>query len=198
MQIGRSCYLFRTTSEKFIVDMGLNFDSSSKYPCINLAEVGLLKQVSAVIVTHHHSDHVSALPFLIRAGYSNPIYMTESCLTTSYHGFRDTFKLLKGNREEHIDRDDLIKLYSATYCLKFSLNYRLTDIFFCKVIHSNHIVGGCSLEIKYFGQNFLFTSDFHWRKKESLKPMYINSKTKYDTVILEGTNIDKLLKTNKS
>jgi metallo-beta-lactamase family protein len=74
-----SCYFIETEEEKILVDCGLfqewklkdrNWESFPFDPA----------ELTAVILTHAHLDHVGRLPKLVRAGYNGPIYGSKATL----------------------------------------------------------------------------------------------------------------------
>jgi phosphoribosyl 1,2-cyclic phosphodiesterase len=61
---GGNCYLIKTERTAFLVDAGL----SGRQTALRLGKLGLyLSDISAVLVTHEHSDHVKGLPALAKS-----------------------------------------------------------------------------------------------------------------------------------
>lgn len=190
MEIGRSCYLFRTFQQKILIDVGMGFDAGGRYPYLFTEEVGDLSTIDAVIVTHPHLDHCGMLPFLVRAGYRNPIYLRQSCLKASYIGFNDVYRLFP---EDHIkfDSSDIDQLLTQVVFKQFSKSFRVGPNISVQLKYSNHVLGGASIQLRYGAKRWLFTSDFNWLAPTLLKPVYISPTTRYESLITQGTNIGK-------
>jgi uncharacterized protein len=79
-QVGRSCILLHTPNSKVLLDCGLNpaiQDGAEKFPYLDIAEIGDINSINAVILTHAHLDHSGLIPYLYKMGYKGPTYMTE-------------------------------------------------------------------------------------------------------------------------
>ena len=78
---------------KFVVDCGLfqekeNEDSNS----ILLFDP---QEVDFCLVTHNHVDHIGRLPLMVRKGFQNKIYATETTCKFLPLSLEDSFKVLK-------------------------------------------------------------------------------------------------------
>jgi len=70
-----SCHQYQTTHTNALIDCGLFQGSESNRP-LDAFDFAV-PEVSALIVTHCHIDHVGRIPWLIAAGFRGPIYCTE-------------------------------------------------------------------------------------------------------------------------
>lgn len=78
---------------KFMVDCGLfqeeaHYENNDKLFCKP-------ENLSFVLVTHNHVDHVGRLPFLVKNGYNNNIYMTKETTNLIGLALSDSCSVLK-------------------------------------------------------------------------------------------------------
>jgi metallo-beta-lactamase family protein len=77
-EVTGSCYLFETSSTRFLVDCGM-FQGGRDEPARNRQPFGFdARALDFVLLTHAHIDHSGLLPKLTRAGYTGPIYTTDA------------------------------------------------------------------------------------------------------------------------
>ena len=70
-EVGGSCHMVETATQRFIVDCG----ALGKAGAAGLPEDP--STLSFVLLTHGHSDHCGLLPDLFEAGFRGPVYCTE-------------------------------------------------------------------------------------------------------------------------
>jgi len=77
-EVGRSALLLQTPESNVLLDFGVGVSNAGQdsFPVMNLPEFDL-NQLDAVIITHAHLDHIGFLPFLFKAGWKGPVYLTE-------------------------------------------------------------------------------------------------------------------------
>ena len=75
-EVGRSCMLLETENTKVLLDAGLNHSSDDPYPYIDALGYPL-SEIDAIVISHAHSDHAGALPFIFKMGFDGPVYCTE-------------------------------------------------------------------------------------------------------------------------
>jgi metallo-beta-lactamase family protein len=76
----------------FLVDCG---DSDEDSPLPDEAI-----DVSALIITHAHNDHIGGVPRLLKAGFGGPIYATAATLEIARALLRDGIRLNGGSRDD--------------------------------------------------------------------------------------------------
>ncbi|MEM3373042.1 MAG: beta-CASP ribonuclease aCPSF1 [Candidatus Anstonellales archaeon] len=113
-EVGRSCIYLKTGKERFLLDCGINPDTSdlkSMFPAIGEADV-LLEKLDGIILSHAHLDHCGFLPFLYKMGYDGPIYCTPPT--------RDLTALLI---------TDLLEIWEKSSIKDFNIPYSKKDIY---------------------------------------------------------------------
>ncbi|MBR6918432.1 MAG: MBL fold metallo-hydrolase [Clostridia bacterium] len=74
---GGNCTLIRSGASAILVDCG----KSAKTICSSLLSVGCrIEDISAVFITHEHTDHISALDTMV-SKYKIPVHITEKSAT---------------------------------------------------------------------------------------------------------------------
>lgn len=84
-----NCVYIRNGNTKILIDAGRSLSALSK---ALLLVGGRIEDIDAVIVTHEHSDHVSALPVMMKK-YNTEVHMTEKtyeAFIQYYHPSYDT------------------------------------------------------------------------------------------------------------
>lgn len=75
-----SCYLLETGSHRIMVDCGL-FQGRKNITAKNYGKFGFVPQdISAVLLTHAHTDHTGLVPKLYKSGYNGPVYTTPATI----------------------------------------------------------------------------------------------------------------------
>lgn len=72
---GRNCFYFTNTKHSIIVDCGKMAGSSDCYPHLTPQQI---KQADYLLLTHSHSDHSGALPWLLQNGFRGRLVMTAA------------------------------------------------------------------------------------------------------------------------
>ncbi|MBI4042497.1 MAG: ribonuclease J [Deltaproteobacteria bacterium] len=146
-EIGMNMMIYESEKELFIVDCGVMFPDSSLYGIdYLLPDFSYLretkKEISGLIITHGHEDHIGGVPFLLKE-FNIPIYAPRFA-----HGLlSEKFKEhnLSPSRMKMIEEEESIKLG------KFKID-------FIKVRHS--IVDAFSLGIHTPLGTLIHTGDF--------------------------------------
>src|SRR5690242_18951740 len=77
-QVTGSCFLFETSTSRFLVDCGL-FQGPATTRARNLEPFPFdPRSIDFVILTHAHLDHSGLLPRLAAQGFSGPIHTTPA------------------------------------------------------------------------------------------------------------------------
>ena len=86
---------------KFLIDCGLyqgeeNADELNREP-FNFDP----EEISFVIATHNHTDHIGRIPLLYRRGYTGKVHATKDTTKMLKYALEDSEKVLKLNAEEY-------------------------------------------------------------------------------------------------
>lgn len=165
-EVTGSCTLVTGDRHRILIDCGM-FQGRDFIDPRNGEEFPFdVKNLTAVVVTHAHLDHVGRLPLLIKAGYRGSIYATPATIDLLEFILHDAFEIMHYNHE---------KFGSA-------LLYELTDIALvreqCKPLNyyetralgldhevsiklydSGHIFGAAFVELVLEGKRLMFSGD---------------------------------------
>lgn len=190
--IGSSCYLLKIDEIKILVDCGLKISDLTveNNTIINLQkEIGHLRNLNAVFVTHAHLDHIGALPILVANGYNGMFYGTSITKELTYISLSDyyykyyykynsnAFRIQKRNI-------DYIRAFweSIEFGVKKSLyNFQVTPLI------SGHLIGGCSYLFESGKKTIIFSGDL---SLNSLSQMNYPGIPKCDYFICDGTGLN--------
>ena len=145
-EIGRSCYLFETETFAILVDVGVNFSKTGKYPHFETLKEKI-KKICAVFITHAHMDHCGALPILISYGYKGPIYMTEPTRDLYLVLSNDYFSLVK-NKDKPFEVKHVLQSLQQIICIDFFFKVPIFKFFFGCFFPAGHIIGAAMLELE--------------------------------------------------
>ncbi len=156
-------YLFESGATKILVDCGMHQGSSyceglnwEPFP-YNPAEI------SAVIVTHPHLDHIGRLPQLIKAGFKGVIYSTPPA--------KDTGELILLD-SQHVLQEEALKkhkplLYTPAEVIStmgFWQKRKYHEVmnvgpFEISFVNAGHVLGSASAIIKIEGKTIVCSGD---------------------------------------
>ena len=187
-EVGRSCMLLETETTKTLLDVGMNHSSDDPLPYIDALGYPL-SEIDAIVISHAHSDHTAALPFLFKMGFDGPVYCTEPT--------RDLMTLLQFDYLDVSVAQERNNLYSEadvknTLLHTITRDYReVTDIapdMRLTLHNAAHILGSASVHIN-IGEgthNLLYSADI----KYGATRLFDNLDIKYprmETLIIEST-----------
>ncbi len=95
-----SCHELRADGQALLIDCGL-FQGADERP---LAVEFALGHVDALILTHAHIDHIGRLPWLLAAGFKQPIYCTAATAELVPLMLEDGLKLQLGMSPKQSER----------------------------------------------------------------------------------------------
>lgn len=154
---------------QFVVDCGLF--QEREYEELNEALPFNPENVEFCLVTHNHVDHTGRLPFMVKQGFKQKIYATETTCKLLPLALYDSHKVLKdvAKRKNHKclyaegDVNNTIQLlrpckYNET--VEINENVRVT------FLNNGHLIGAAVILVqisypKYEDINLLFTGDYH-------------------------------------
>ena len=178
-----------------------------------------VKHLKGVFITHAHNDHVGKLPFLIKEGYEEKIYMSKETALFLENVLIDNLKIhreeaKKLNKKPLYDEMDIEKVISLIEPVEYKQIYEIC-LEGIQVLYSfyrnNHIVGASTIWLKTIKENekqlnekisFLFSGDYNTANQLLKKDIQVPKRAIYDkniNIILEstyGTTTRKEEKTN--
>ncbi len=159
-----SCFLLETASRKILIDCGMfqggdfnegrNFDPFPFDP----------KELSAVIVTHPHLDHVGRIPKLVREGFHGTIFMTEGCKELAKLIWEDAFHIMTYNHTKFqqpilYDDADISLAYDHCHGVHYEAPTDLGEGISAIWHDAGHIFGSSFIEILAEGKRIIASGD---------------------------------------
>lgn len=162
---------------RFIVDCGLfqgqQVDKEEEYgdKDLNYRKFPFnAENIDFALITHVHVDHIGRLPYLVKSGYNNPIYTTNTTAMFLPLALNDSYKVLSSNakrnnvsplyKEEDVSKTlEMVKPCNYGSTINVNSNIRVT--FFPNA----HLLGAAMIlvQISYIEQediNILFSGDY--------------------------------------
>jgi metallo-beta-lactamase family protein len=141
----------RTASEENYLDFG--FDISN---------------ISALIISHSHLDHVGRIPKLVKEGYSGPIYSTPQTKELARIVLEDAVQLLAFEAKERgveplYSEQDVPRIFDQWKVFQYHEQIKISPELTLVLKDAGHILGSSMLEFSIMEQNLekkiLFSGD---------------------------------------
>ncbi len=191
-EVGRSCYYIQTNKERFLLDFGINPETSdlkNAFPHIGDADL-MVEKLDGVILSHAHLDHCGFLPFLYKIGYDGPVYCTpptKDLMVLLINDLLDIWQKYSNHPLPYTIRD-VQNLLQHTVTVEYgevidiSQNTKLT------FYNAGHILGSAMVHL-HIGEgmhNIVYTGDIKYGFTRLFNPAD-PSFPKVDTLIIEST-----------
>lgn len=154
---------------RFVVDCGLF--QGQEYEELNSILPFYAENVDFCLVTHVHVDHIGRLPYMIRNGFFNPIYATETTCKLLPLALKDSFKVLSSvskrkNSNPLYSEGDVEKTLSLLKSCQYNKQIQVHENVKVTFLNNGHLVGAALIlvQISYPGYddiNLLFTGDYN-------------------------------------
>lgn len=198
-EIGANCYLLDFDGKKIVLDCGTN-PQKTGYDALPSFE-DIEDEISAIVITHSHTDHIGSLPVLCKKYPRAKIFLSSTTLKIAQIMFADTYKVLtrfgasaglpqyffysfyeKENISKLIDRVVKIENYNEWFPIVDNLS--------CLFFDSGHILGSCGVVISNGKNKVVYTGDICIQPQETING-FDYSCLKYiknpDLLIIEST-----------
>lgn len=167
-EVTGSNFLIETDSNKYIVDCGL-FQGRDTISELNDDPLAYNPaEVSHIMVTHAHLDHIGRLPVLVRHGYHGPIFATEATIELATIVLKDALGLAeeRSRREgkpQLYEEEDLNRTLGQFQEVAYHKAHRLNDSDQFTFYDAGHILGSASVLLEAGSKKIIFSGDIgHW------------------------------------
>ena len=157
-EVTGACHLLETAGAKILVDCGM-FQGCDECADLNFAPFRFVpSEITALVITHAHLDHVGRIPKLVREGFSGPIYSTAPTRDLARLILEDALGIAERRNEALYTTADIAAAFSRWRDLPYGKsadvgNARLT------LRDAGHILGSAMAEVEAEGKRLLFTGD---------------------------------------
>jgi metallo-beta-lactamase family protein len=179
-----SAHLLELDHASVLVDCGLFQGVPGASERNRVAPVERPAELSAVVLTHGHLDHVGRLPLLMQGGFDGPVLGHPATLAIAEIVMRDAAKIA----EHHGGGGPTVADVEATVKRFEPLAYRKPHVLAeakVTLFEAGHILGSASVLVETAGCNVLFSGDLG----RSTTPLLRAPNTQYP----EGLRIDHVL-----
>lgn len=191
-QVGRSCLLLHTPKSRVLLDCGINpgvTEGPERFPYLDVAEVGDLNSIDAIILSHAHTDHGGLIPYLYKMGYRGPIYMTPptrdiaALLALDYIGVAYKQAATPLYKPENIN-----EMVRHSICLNYGEVSDIAPDMRITFYNAGHVLGSAVVHINIGNglHNFVYSADTNYRRSRLLDPA-VNYFPRVETVTIEST-----------
>lgn len=158
-QVGR-----QAGGKKFLIDCGLfqgehAFDQSNWEPFAYDP-----KEISLLINTHAHIDHIGRIPKLVKDGYTGKILSTEATKALAEPMLYDALELNRHDAAKHgkeplYDEKDIAQALSQWETSSYHQPQDIGDGVTLELLNSGHILGSAMAKFTREGRSIVFTGD---------------------------------------
>lgn len=177
-EVGRSAILVRA-QDTFLMDYGLSVQDMSIpiQPPTNL---------TAVLLSHAHLDHIGIVPELYKRGYTGNVYGTRATLELAHLMLEDALKVQeKRGVQSFFTTHDIDAMETKERSVRFQKprTLRNSQVTF---FDAGHVPGSSSILLETGGKRILYTGDIKFIDTELMGKAYTDF-TDIDLLICEST-----------
>ncbi len=191
-QVGRSCLLLHTPNSKVLLDCGINpaiAEGSERFPYLDVAEIGDINTIDAIILSHAHLDHSALIPYMYKMGYRGPVYLTAPTRDISALLQLDLIGVAFKKAEFPLYRaEDIKEMVRHSICLEYGEVTDITPDIRITLYNAGHVLGSAQVHINIGNglHNFVYSADTKYGKTRLLDPA-VNRFPRIETLQLEST-----------
>lgn len=180
-EIGRSAILIESEKSKdsILLDYGIKMTGTDD----NFPEHVSGKDLSAIVVTHSHIDHVGGVPIFYISG-SVPLYMTELTYEVSEILLKDMMNI--SDFYLPFEKQEIIKMKRNTRFLNYRNRSKVGENTYITLFNNGHIPGSAMVYVEMDDKKILYTSDFNSNQTMLMSPA-VPPAEHVDMVITEST-----------
>ncbi len=188
-RVGASCYYLRLGNMNLLLDAGTGKNnqivfSPDFYALLRTSFMQSMSQLNQIYISHAHTDHVGALPYVMQeAGHAN-VYMTEiTALLSEYQLYdRAAFSDSRHGEQKRLAIQNLFSRITPVSYMK-TLQFENYQVQF---FPAGHIPGAMMMLFQYHGRNILYTGDYSLDRTALTEGCLLPENIRIDTLIMCG------------
>jgi len=162
-EVTGSCSMLTSGKNKVLIDCGMfqggQFNESKNSDPFQFNP----KDLTSVIVTHAHLDHVGRLPLLIKSGYTGRIYATPPTIELMKLILEDALEVMIYNKRKFgssilYESSDIARVISQLKAVDYHELFELHGLTF-EFHDAGHIFGSAFVEFKAEDKRIVFSGD---------------------------------------
>ncbi|MEK6896036.1 MAG: MBL fold metallo-hydrolase RNA specificity domain-containing protein [Nanoarchaeota archaeon] len=189
-QVGRSCLLLHTPKSRVLLDCGINpgiAEGQERFPYLDVAEIGELNSIDAIILSHAHTDHCLPphSPVLTENGYKkiDEINVGENVISMDWKTGR--YVASRCTQKTHTTGHKKVLTIKTPYStIEASPNHRFFTF---------ENLSLKELEASELKEGMLLPSDLLNKKNIPNKPVALNTTIDYDKRRKDTTSLPNTL-----
>ncbi|MDO8459923.1 MAG: beta-CASP ribonuclease aCPSF1 [Nanoarchaeota archaeon] len=191
-QVGRSCLLLHTPNSKILLDCGINpaiSEGPERFPYLDVAEIGDLNSIDAIILSHAHLDHSGLIPYLYKMGYKGPTYLTPPTRDIAALLQLDLIGVAYKKAEFPLYKaEDIKEMVRHSICLDYGEVTDITPDVRITFYNAGHVLGSAQVHINVGNglHNFVYSADTKYAKTRLLDPA-VNRFPRIEALQIEST-----------
>jgi len=191
-----SNFLLDTGANKLLVDCGLRqgMDEAKNWDAFEYNPA----EISHLVITHAHLDHIGRIPKLVKDGFKGVIISTKATQALAEPILQDAFEILTRNAERHkrpelYSQKDVSEAMKLWHGVGYHEKVSLPDNVELQLLDAGHILGSAMALLRRGSEgqarSILFTGDLGGGNSPLLKP---TEEVKPTYLVMESTYGDKM------
>ncbi len=186
-EVGRSAILVESeqNDDRILLDYGIKMNGVETGE--NFPEHIRGRDLTAIVITHAHIDHVGGAPIFFISG-SVPLFMTRLTQDVSDVLLRDMINIARYNSNTDLlfDREVLGRMHRHTRSIRYGERTPVGKGSHITLFNNGHIPGSAMVLVEMDGQSILYTSDMNSTQTQLMSPAH-PIPNKIDALVIEST-----------
>lgn len=178
-EVGRSCILLQTDKTKIIIDAGVKLGEHVELPLISDDE---LTDLTGIVISHAHLDHIGYLPHIYSRGYKGHIYATKPTTELTNVLISDYIRI---SNPQDVTKEGIKQMMLKYKAVEYFEEFNINELKI-KLIPAGHILGSAMVHISDGKSSILYTGDINTYKTKLFDGTYLKDLAA-DTLIIEST-----------